>query len=64
MEAWLKAPPAIRKPMVARFEPRASDAAFRAGLVANLKFHPEWGPVLNPVAQEIPAGELKTMPAP
>ena len=48
VEAWLKAPPDIRRPMVARFRPRASDAAFRSALVANLKFHPEWDPILFP----------------
>jgi hypothetical protein len=79
VEAWLKAPPAIRKPLVARFEPRAADAAFRAGLVANLKYHPEWDQILNPSAKEVPAADpapvdagfergaamkLKSMPAP
>jgi hypothetical protein len=48
VEAWLKAPPAIRRPLVARFEPLASDAAFRASVVANLKYHPEWKSVLYP----------------
>lgn len=57
VEAWLKAPPAIRRPLVARFEPLASDAAFRASLEANLKYHPEWSPVLYPM-------EVKTVPAP
>jgi hypothetical protein len=57
VEAWLKAPPAIRKPLVARFEPRASDAAFRAGLIANLKYHPEWDQILNPSAKEVPAAD-------
>ena len=48
VEAWLKAPPAIRRPLVARLEPRASDPRFRAGLEANLRFHPEWDPILYP----------------
>jgi len=48
VEAWLKAPPGIRRPLVARFEPRASDPAFRSALVANLRFHPEWDPILYP----------------
>jgi hypothetical protein len=48
VEAWLKAPPDIRRPMVARFRPRVSDPAFRAALVTNLKSHPEWDPVLFP----------------
>ena len=48
VETWLKAPPAIRRPMVARFQSRAGDPAFRAALVENLKFHPEWDPILFP----------------
>jgi hypothetical protein len=52
VEAWLKAPPAIRRPLVPRFEPRASDPAFRSGLVANLRFHPEWDPILFPEKYE------------
>jgi hypothetical protein len=48
VEVWLKAPPAIRRPLVARFEPRAADPRFRAGLEANLRFHPEWDPILYP----------------
>jgi hypothetical protein len=56
VEAWLKAPPNIRLPLVARFEPRASDPAFRAGLVKNLKYHPEWDPILNPAVKEQPSG--------
>jgi len=51
VEAWLKAPPAIRLPLVTRFEQRASDPAFRAALVKNLKYHPEWEPILNPVQE-------------
>jgi len=59
VEAWLKAPPAIRRPLVARFEPRASDPKFRAGLEANLRFHPEWDPILYPekYLPEEPAAE-------
>ncbi len=52
VEAWLKAPPAIRRPLVARFEPRALDPKFRAGLEANLRFHPEWDPILYPEKYE------------
>ena len=48
VEQWLKAPPDIRRPLLTRFRPRASDPTFRAALVANLKFHPEWDPVLFP----------------
>lgn len=48
VETWLKAPPEIRRPMPARFHSRAADPAFRAALVENLKFHPEWDPILFP----------------
>ena len=48
VEMWLKAPPDIRRPMVSRFRPRISDPAFRSSLVANLKYHPEWDPILFP----------------
>ena len=51
VEAWLKAPSAIRLPLVTRFERRAADPAFRASLVKNLKYHPEWDPILNPVQE-------------
>ena len=52
VEAWLKAPLAIRRPFLARFEPRAGDPKFRASLEANLRFHPEWDPVLYPEKYE------------
>jgi hypothetical protein len=52
VEAWLKAPLAIRRPLVSRFEPRASNPAFRSSLIANLKFHPEWDPILFPEKYE------------
>lgn len=48
VEAWLKAPPEVRRPLVERFAPRASDPAFRSALVSNLRFHPEWDPILYP----------------
>jgi hypothetical protein len=48
VEAWLKAPPEVRRPLVPRFAPRASDPAFRSALVSNLRFHPEWDPILYP----------------
>jgi hypothetical protein len=48
VEMWLKAPPEIRKALMRPFIPKAHDAAFRTALVANLKFHPEWDPILFP----------------
>jgi len=48
VEEWLKAPADIRRPLMPRFRPRLSDPAFRSALVANLKSHPEWDPILFP----------------
>jgi len=48
VEMWLKAPLEIRRPIMHRFIPKANDLAFRQALVANLKFHPEWDPILFP----------------
>jgi hypothetical protein len=48
VEDWLKAPPDIRRPLMPRFRPRLADPAFRSELIANLKHHPEWDPILFP----------------
>jgi len=70
VEAWLKAPPEIRRPLVPRFQSRASDPAFRSGLIANLKFHPEWDRILFPEKYEPKepeanaAGGTRSDPAP
>jgi len=63
VEAWLKAPPEVRRPLVPRFEARASDPAFRSGLVANLKFHPEWDPILFPEKYEPKEAEAEAVGA-
>lgn len=52
VETWLKAPLEIRRRMPARFQSRAADPAFRAALIENLKFHPEWDPILFPEKYE------------
>jgi hypothetical protein len=52
VETWLKAPREIRRRMPARFQSRAADPAFRAALIENLKFHPEWDPILFPEKYE------------
>jgi hypothetical protein len=67
VEDWLKAPLDIRRPLLPRFRPRASDPAFRAALVANLRFHPEWDPILFPEKykpKEPPVAGSATQPAP
>ncbi len=49
VEMWLKAPPEIRKAVMRPFIPKANhDVAFRSALIANLKSHPEWDPILFP----------------
>lgn len=48
VEMWLKAPPEIRKVVMRAFIPKAHNAAFRSALIANLKFHLEWDPILFP----------------
>src|SRR5262247_3499808 len=48
VELYLKAPPEIRRAVMQRFISKAHDPAFRQALVANLRFHPEWDPILFP----------------
>jgi hypothetical protein len=48
VELWLKAPREIRRPIMQRFIPEAKKPAFREALIANLRFHPEWDPILFP----------------
>ena len=62
VQQWLQAPPDIRRPLMQRFRPRISDPAFRAGLVTNLKLHPEWDPILFPEKYQ-PKGPDKGAPA-
>jgi hypothetical protein len=48
VEVWLKAPLAVRRGLMERFQGRAKDSQFRAKLVENLASHPEWDPILFP----------------
>lgn len=48
VEPWLKAPLDVRRPLVRQLTPRIADAEFRGALVANLRAHPEWDPILFP----------------
>ena len=48
VESWLKAEPAVRRPLMQRWRGKAREPAFRAALVANLAAHPEWDPILFP----------------
>ena len=45
-EPWLNGP--YRRVFVKRLQPRLSDPAFRAAVMANAQAYPEWGGVLNP----------------
>jgi hypothetical protein len=47
-QAWLNAETPLRKAELARWRPLAKEAEFRKGLVADLKLHPEWEPILFP----------------
>jgi hypothetical protein len=47
-QPWLDAEPALRQAFARRWRAKAHDAEFRRGLVAGLKAHPEWEPVLFP----------------
>ncbi len=51
VQPWIDAEPALRKAFVKRWRALAHDTDFRRGLVAGLKAHPEWEPVLYPPAQ-------------
>jgi hypothetical protein len=48
IEVWLKAERDVRRPLMRRWQPRARDPEFRNALVANLRHHPEWDPILFP----------------
>ena len=48
VQAWLQAEPALRRPLMQRWRAKAHEPAFRAALIANLKSHPEWDPILFP----------------
>jgi hypothetical protein len=48
VQAWLRAEPAVRNALMSRWRIRASDPAFRAALIQNMRAHPEWDRVLFP----------------
>ena len=52
VEAWLKGPPELRRPLIQRLRPRAHDPEFRKALIANMRFHPEWDRILFPEKYE------------
>jgi hypothetical protein len=48
VESYLTMPPAWRRGMTERFEPRLKDAEFRRQLEAHVAGHPEWDKILHP----------------
>jgi FecR protein len=66
VQAWLQAEPALRRPLMQRWRAKAHEPAFRNALIANLKFHPEWDPILFPekYKPKPPRPPAKVAPAP
>lgn len=67
VEAWLKSDPLVRRQLMQRWRAKAVEPAFRAGLVANLRAHPEWDPILYPdkyLPKEPPGDAAKTASPP
>jgi hypothetical protein len=48
IEAWLKAEPSVRKALMARWKPKASEPAFKKALIDNMRHHPEWDRIVFP----------------
>ena len=48
VEVWLDSTPTVRRLLVAKWNSKAHDPAFRKALIHNLKKHPEWDRVLFP----------------
>ena len=66
VEPWLKGPPELRRPLMQRMRARAHDPEFRKALIANLRFHPEWDPILFPekyLPKPTPADAAKAPPS-
>ena len=47
-QPWIDAEAPLRQVFATRWRRLAAEPEFRAGLVAGLKSHPEWTPILNP----------------
>jgi hypothetical protein len=47
-QPWIDAEAPLRQAFAARWRRLAADPQFRSGLVAGLKTHPEWTPILHP----------------
>jgi len=54
-EPWIDAEPSLRHVFAQRWRRLAADPQFRSGLVAGLKSHPEWTPILYPPPPRAPS---------
>ncbi len=63
VQAWLRAEPAVRSALMGRWRIRASDPAFRAALIQNMRAHPEWDRVLFPEKYRPKAAPAAASPA-
>lgn len=61
VEGWLKTGREVRRVRVPLMRSRASAPDFRASVVANLRAHPEWDPILFP-EKYLPEEESKPSP--
>jgi hypothetical protein len=52
LQPWFALSAGWRKSFVERFEPRLTDASFRAQIEAHLAQYPEWDPILHPEKYE------------
>jgi hypothetical protein len=50
-QPWIDAEPSLRRVFAERWRRLAAVPEFRRGLVAGLKSHPEWTPILYPPAR-------------
>lgn len=55
VQRWLDAEPALRRADLPRWKPLAGQPEFRRALIADLKAHPEWRPILFPPPPPPPA---------
>ena len=62
--AWVNGEAALRAAFVQRLTPRSRDNGFRNALVAEMKLHPEWQPVLFPPPPKKPPQPRPLPPAP
>jgi hypothetical protein len=57
-QPWLDGEPMLRRAAITRWKALARKPEFKSALIANLKAHPEWEPVLFPPPPVAPAARL------